>query len=252
MIVTPIKTRPLVPPEDDLFGVMRDTLPPLSENTVLAVTSKVVSIWQGRCVPKAAYPDKDDLIKKEADRFLSRDFVPNRWVMHTLKYNLFIPSAGIDESNANGYYILWPRDPMGTAKQIWDWAREAYGVKDLGVIITDSHTIPMRRGTLGISLAHHGFVPIRDYRGEKDIFGREFIIQVADIADGLAAAAVLAMGEGRETTPLVVITDAPFVDFTERAYAPTKPFSSFEIEKEEDMYYPLFSAVPWQKGGGKN
>ncbi len=250
MIVTPIKTRVMVPPTDDLFGMMRDALPRLEEKSVLAVTSKVVSIGQGRCIPKAAYPDKDELIKKEADKYLSRDFVPNRWVMHTIKHGLFIPSAGIDESNGNEHYILWPRDPTGTTKEIWDWARNEYGVTDLGVIITDSHTIPMRRGTLGISLAHYGFIPIKDYRGDKDIFGRELVIQVADIADGLAAAAVLAIGEGKETTPLAVITDIPFVAFSEKPYAPTKPFSSFAIEMEEDLYYPLLSSVPWERGDG--
>lgn len=249
MIITPIKTRVLAPPQDDLPGVIKKTLPAIPERSVLVVTSKVVSIWEGRCIPKSEYPDKDELIKKEADRYLPRDFVPNRWVMHTTKHGLFIPSAGIDESNANNYYILWPRAPMETAKKMWGWAREAYGVRELGVVITDSHTIPMRRGTLGISLAHYGMVPLRDYRGERDIFGREFTIQVADIADGLAAAAVLAMGEGRETTPIALITDAPFVEFTEKPYAPTKPFSSFEIEPEEDIYYPLFSRLPWQRGG---
>ncbi|MEK7541420.1 MAG: coenzyme F420-0:L-glutamate ligase [Patescibacteria group bacterium] len=250
MIITPVKTRVLVPPKDDLLAAIQDALPKIEERSILAVTSKVVSIWQGRCVPKSECPDKDELIKKEADKYLPREFVPNRWVMHTVKYNLFIPSAGIDESNANNYYILWPHDPMGTAQKIWRWMREAYHIKNLGVIITDSHTIPLRRGTLGISLAYCGFTPIRDYRGEKDIFGRKFVIQVADIADGLAAAAVLAMGEGRETTPLAVITDIPFVHFTDTPYAPEKPSSSFEIEEKEDLYYPLFSSVPWQQGGG--
>lgn len=250
MNVMPVKTRVLVPPQDDLLAAIRDAVPRIEEKNVLAITSKVVSIWQGRCVAKTKYPDKDELIKKEADKYLPREHTPHGWIMHTIKNNLFIPSAGIDESNAGGYYILWPCDAKKTAREIGQWARKTYGVKDLGIVITDSHTIPLRRGTLGISLAHWGFMPIRDYRGEKDIFGREFMIQVADIADGLAAAAVLAMGEGRETTPLAVVTDVPFIDFTDTPYAPTKPFSSFEIEEEEDLYYPLLSSVPWQKGGG--
>lgn len=248
MIITPIKTRILVPPRDDLLTAIRAAIPSIEERSVLAITSKIVSIWQGRCVPKTDYADKDELIKKEADKYLPRDFVPNRWVMHTIKHNLFIPSAGIDESNGNDYYILWPRDPKKTAKQLYDWARETYKIKNLGVIITDSHTIPLRRGTLGISLSHCGFTPLKDYRGTHDIFGREFMIQVADIADGLAAAAVVAMGEGRETTPLATITDIPFVEFADTPYAPEKPFSSFEIEEKEDLYYPLLSSVPWQKG----
>ena len=249
MMIAPVKTRVLVPPKDDLLAAIRDALPKIEERTVLAITSKVVSIWQGRCVPKSDYPDKDELIKKEADKYLPRDFVPNRWVMHTIKNNLFIPSAGIDESNANDYYILWPREPQKTAKDLWDWARETYKIKNIGIIITDSHTIPLRRGTLGISLSHYGFLPLKDYRGTQDIFGREFTIQVADIADGLAATAVVAMGEGRETTPLAVITDIPSVEFTDKPYIPDKPFSSFEIEEKEDLYYPLLSSVPWEKGG---
>lgn len=250
MLVTTVKTRILAPPQDDLLAAIQESLARLEENSVLAITSKVVSIWQGRCVSKTDYPDKDELIKKEADKYLPRDCVPNRWVMHTLKHNLFIPSAGIDESNASGYYILWPRDPKKTAKELWVWARETYKIKNLGIIITDSHTIPLRRGTLGISLAYYGFIPLKDYRGEKDIFGREFLIQVADISDGLAAAAVVAMGEGKETTPLAVITDVPFVEFTHKPYLPDGPLSSFEIEEKEDLYYPLLSAVPWEKGGG--
>jgi putative folate metabolism gamma-glutamate ligase len=249
MRITPIKTRVLVPPRDDLLAAIKDAVPRLEENSILAVTSKVVGIWQGRCVPKSDYPDKDELIKKEADKYLPRDFAPNRWVMHTIKNNLFIPSAGIDESNANNYYVLWPRDPKQTAKELYDWARAQYRIRNLGVIITDSHTIPLRRGTLGISLAHYGLLPLKDYRGERDIFGREFVIQVADIADGLAAAAVVSMGEGRETTPLAVITDVPFVEFTDKPYTPDKPFSSFEIEEKEDLYYPLLSSVPWENGG---
>lgn len=248
MIITPIKTRVLNPPKDDLLDAMKKSLPKLRENSVLAITSKVVSIWQGRCVAKDEYPDKDALVRKEADKYLPRDHTPHRWIMHTIKNNLFIPTAGIDESNANGYYILWPTHPAQTAKKIWQWLRTTYKIKNIGVVITDSHTIPLRRGTLGISLAHYGFIPLKDYRGERDIFGREFVIQVADIADGLAASAVLAMGEGKETTPLALITDIPFVVFREKPYRATRPFSSFEIEEKEDLYYPLLSSVPWKKG----
>lgn len=249
MIITPIKTRVITPPKDDLLEAIRDVLPSIKERSVVAITSKVVSIWQGRCVSKAVYPKKDELIKKEADKYLPRDFVPNRWVMHTVKDNLFIPSAGIDESNANNFYVLWPEDPKKTAKKLWQWVRKTYKVKNVGIVITDSHTIPLRRGTLGISLAHYGFSPLKDYRGEKDIFGREFVIQVADIADGLAASAVLVIGEGKETTPIAIISDVPFVKFTDKPYVSRKPFSSFEIEEKEDLYYALLSPLPWEKGG---
>lgn len=250
MIITPVKTRILRPPRDDLLVAIQDALPRLKENTVLAVTSKVVSIWQGRCVAKKEYPDKDELIKKEADKYLPRDAAPNRWVMHTIKNNIFIASAGIDESNAAGYYILWPKNPKRTAEELWRWTREQYHIKNLGIIITDSHSNPLRRGTIGIALAYYGFIPIKDYRGELDIFGREFVMEAADIADALAVAAVVTMGEGKETMPLALITDAAFVQFIDTPYAPEKPFSEFEIEEKDDIYYPLLSSLPWKKGEG--
>lgn len=217
---------------------------------MLLITSKVVSIWQGRCVPKSEVPDKDALVIQEADKYLPRECVPGNWLMHTIKNNIFIPTAGIDESNARDHYILWPQDPKITAKQLYDWVRETYGVRDVGIILTDSHTIPLRRGVLGISLSHYGLEPLKDYRDEQDLFGRGFQMTLTDVVDGLAAAAVVAMGEGAECTPLVLITDVPFVTFTDHPIVSDKPFSSFEIEEKEDLYYPLLSAVPWKRGGG--
>lgn len=220
----------------------------LGEKSIVVITSKVVSIWQGRCVPIARYPDKDALVMREADLYLPRNLVPGAWCMHTLKNNVFIPSAGVDESNAAGHYILWPHNQKHTARELWRWLRKKYRVKDVGVIITDSHTIPLRRGVLGISLAHYGFVPLKDYRGRPDLFGRLLKMTQTNIADGLAAATVTLMGEGSERTPVCIIEDVPWIDFVSKPPKLKKPFSSFEIKTKEDLYYPLLSSVPWRKG----
>ena len=249
MTIEPIQTRPLIPPRDDLLEVMRESIQKLREKSVVVITSKVVSIWEGRCISMQSVKDKDTLIIQEADQYLPRA-APFDWVMHTIKNNLFIPTAGIDESNAAGHYILWPRNPKRTAKKLWQWLRATYGVKDIGVIITDSHTIPLRRGVMGISLAHWGFSPLNDYRGKPDIFGRELKMTQTDVADGLAASAVLVMGEGSERTPLAVITEVPFVQFCEKPRVSRKPFSSFEIHTKDDLYYPLFAHLKWRKGKG--
>ena len=250
MIVRAIKTGVLKPPKDDLRRAILASLKTLPEKSILVVTSKVVSIGEGRCIPKDRYPEKDVLTRREADQYLPRKFVPGGWVMHTLKNNVFIPSAGIDESNAADYYILWPRNVSRSAKELWLWLRKKYRVKDLGIIISDSHTIPLRRGVLGISLAHYGFVPLRDYRNTPDLFGRLLKMSQTNIADGLAAAAVVVMGEGSERTPLCLIKDVPWVRFVSSPPKTKKPFSSFEITTKEDLYYPLLSRAPWRKGGG--
>jgi len=250
MKIRVIKTRILVPPRDDLLGVIQNSLKRIPEGSILVVTSKVVSIWEGRSIPKDRFPNKDELIKKEADRYLPKRFVPGKWVMHTMKHDLFIPSAGVDESNADGFYVLWPSRPERAADILHRWIRKTYGVKNCGVIITDSHTIPLRRGTIGISLAHCGFNPLKDYRGTKDIFGRKFTMTQTNIADGLAAAAVVVMGEGREQTPLALITEISGVRFTGSRYRSQKSRSPLKIPEKEDLYYPFLSCPPWKKGGG--
>lgn len=249
MNVTPVKTRIVTPPEDDLYDVLASALNEVPEKSIVAITSKIVSICEGRCV-KQSDVDKDELIIAEADQYLSRDQVPGEWVMHTIKHNLFIPSAGIDSSNCGDYYVLWPEDPKRSVQDIHAWIKKHYGVKDVGVVITDSHTIPMRRGTMGISLAHAGFRPMNDYRGTKDLFGNEMKITLIDVADGLAASAVLAMGEGNESTPVAIVSDALFVEFGNFARLNEDRFTTFEIPPEEDLYAPLFKNAPWKNGGG--
>lgn len=250
MNIKPVKTRILNPPKDDLLQIIRASVKSLKEKSIVVITSKVVAIWEGRCLPMANHT-KDDLTIQEADFYLPRSAVPGAWCMHTLKNNVFIPSAGIDESNADGYYILWPKDSQKSAKKLWSWLKKKYQVKDLGVIITDSHTIPLRRGVLGISLGHYGFNPLKDYRGKKDLFGRPFKMAQTNIADGLAAAAVTIMGEGSECTPICIIENIPWVKFVSSPVKSKLPFSSFEIKTKEDMYYPLFASVPWKKGKRK-
>ncbi len=248
MNIVPIKTKKLIPPRDDIFAAIRSAIKKIPEQSVLAITSKIISINEGRCVPSEAISDKDALIKSQADWYLTRD-KKNPWVMHTLTRNLFIPTAGIDESNANGFYILWPKDSKRSAREIHTWIRKMYDVKDIGVIITDSHSIPLRRGVLGLSLAHFGFAPLNDYRGKKDLFGRDFHVSQTNVADGLAAAAVLAMGEGAEQTPLALITNIPFVTFQQKPARSKKKFSSFEVPLKQDMYAPFFARMKWRKGG---
>ncbi len=247
MRVRAIKTRLLHPPQDDLYEAFQRAVKRVPERSVVAIASKVVSIHQGRCVPKERYPHKDELIRREADRYLPRHAVPKGYAVLTIKHNILIPSAGIDASNAGEYYILWPKRPQVTAKELWQWIRKTYHVKDVGVIITDSHTVPMRRGVLGIALGYYGFRPLNDYRQTRDLFGRKFKVSTTNVADALATAAVFATGEGTEQTPIAVITDIPSVQFTSRPYQPRDKRQRFSINWQEDLYGPLLKRIKWLK-----
>lgn len=247
MKVLAIKTRKFLPPKDDLWDLL-SSIKSLKENSVVAVTSKVVAIGEGRCIPMDKI-SKDQLAIKEADKYLPREASPGGWILHTIKNNLLIASSGVDESNGANYYILWPKDTQKSAKRIWQILRQKFKVKNLGVIITDSRLVPLRRGVVGIAIGFFGFKPLKDYRGKKDIFGREFKMETSNLPDSLATAAVLVMGEGLEQQPIAIISDIPQIEFINKQFKPQSLDDSFEIPQKEDMFYPFLSSVKWKKGG---
>lgn len=243
MIITPIKTRVLTTPHDDLLEAIRSSKLRVKEGDIIAVTSKVVSIWEGNTVHMDSI-DKRDLIKREADYWTPRSGPVNSG-FNTIARGILIGSSGIDESNSGRYYTLLPKDPNASARRLLRFFRKEYRVQKIGVVITDSHSIFLRRGALGISVGHAGFASLVDYRGTKDLFGREFQFEIANVADALAAAAVLAIGEGDECTPLAVIRGTDFV------FRPRVPRNraTFEVSIEEDKF-GILQAVPWRTGGG--
>jgi F420-0:gamma-glutamyl ligase len=248
MNITAFKT-PILKPKGDLPAVIKLTIDKIAESSILVITSKVVSLWENRIIQMRDVKSKDELIKKEAEKYLDRALVPGSKLIHTIKNNLLIPSAGIDESKANGYYILWPERPKESAKKIHSELKTHFRLKNFGVIVSDSHTIPLRRGVIGISLSHFGFEPLKDYRDVKELKDKNYSITQGNLADALAAAAVAVMGEGNEQTPLAIISDIPFIKFTEKEKKKKRIYSSFEVPPEEDLYSPFLKNAPWQKGG---
>src|SRR3990167_3854652 len=248
MKVYPIKTRVFLPPKDDLLSFIKESFSSLTlkEKSIIVITSKIVAIWQGRCVKINSVKNKDELIKKEADFYIDRDKVPKGYVILTIKNNILIPTSGIDESNANGYYILWPEKSMVAAKHIYQFIKKTYKLKKFGVIISDSHCTPLKNGVMGIAIGYHGFHPLRDYRGKKDIFKRTLKMSQTNIADSVAVAAVLVMGEGKEQTPIAIVEDVNSVKFGRFDTTHSDPLI---IDKNNDIYAPLINGAKWQKGG---
>jgi putative folate metabolism gamma-glutamate ligase len=244
MKVTPIRTERVTARSVGLFELIAGALPQLADGSVIAVTSKVVSLCEGSTVPIAS-TDKERLIEQESDYFTEP---LGKYGFHfTITSNTLIPAAGIDESNSDDNFVLWPKDAQKTAAELWQRLRDHYGVDRVGVVITDSTCKPLRRGTVGIAMAHCGFAALKDYVGTPDLFGRPFRVSQASIAEGLAAAAVLAMGEGTEQTPLCVIEGAGFVDFCEQP--PTaQELREVYIPVEEDIFAPLIQSVDWRRG----
>nr|AIA18129.1 F420-0:Gamma-glutamyl ligase [uncultured bacterium] len=226
-----VPTRTFLPPRDDLYELLDVHLPRLKNGDIVFITSKVLAIHQGRCV-LVKEADKKALIKKEADaRIKSAKDAPFEL---TIKDYTLIPSAGIDESNGNGYYILWPRNTVALVKEIRARLMKKFKLTRLAVVATDSHTIPLRYGVLGISTGFYGMEPLHDYRGKKDIFGRPLQYTRTNIVDALAVMAVMLMGEGKEKTPIVIGRNIPGVKFTNK---PT--YKKLVIPTKKDLYYAI-------------
>lgn len=245
MIVQSIKTHKITTKDKNIFDILDKYVNEITEGSILAVTSKIVSICEGSIV-EANSVDKKDLVFREADFWLPPSLSKYDFSL-TIKDGILLPTAGIDESNGAGYYILWPKNPQKTANDIRKYLIDRFGVKKVGLIITDSKTTPLRWGTTGVCVAHCGFSALNNYIGKPDIFGREMLATKANIADALAVSAVLLMGEGSEQTPLAVIEDAAFVEFQDRNPSQVE-IEGLKISIEDDLYAPLLTSVNWEKG----
>ncbi len=231
MQIDSLKTR-VFKENEDLFSFILKYVKSLRENSVLVVTSKIVALSEGRKAEYRSEKDKIKLIKKESDFAMKTKLA---WL--TIKDGMVMAGAGLDESNANGKIILLPKDSFKSAEILQKKLKKKFKLKNFGVLITDSRVFPLRAGIVGVALGYAGFKGVKNYIGERDIFGRKLKMSKTDVADSLATAAVLVMGEGKEQQPLALITDAP-VAFTEKINK-----KELIINPKDDLYLPLFKKI---------
>lgn len=202
----------------------------LQEGDILIISSKIIAVSENRIVDlktiKASRRAKNfkrtrygrgkedpriiELILREADAVM-----PGQMIL-TWKNNSLIPEAGIDLSNIpKGFAVLWPKNPQKQARAIWKQLKEKFKLKNFGVLICDSHCQPMRWGVTGLGVAWAGFEGIEDARGQKDIYGKPLKHTRKAIADNLASAALILMGEAGEKIPFVIARNSP-VKFTNK------------------------------------
>jgi len=231
MLIRAIKTKVFTEGEPLIPFIIRH-IGKIKENSVIVVTSKIVSLSERRTCEIKDKHTHEEIIKSESQWAMKTKYT---WL--TIKDNVVMPSAGIDESNADGKIILLPKDSFKAAHDIRERLKKHYKIKNLGVIITDSRSLPLRGGIVGVALGYEGFCGVRDYRGTSDIFGRILKVSRTDVADSLATAAVLLMGEGSEQQPLAIITGAPveFIDKIDK--------KELYIDPKEDIYQPLFERI---------
>lgn len=242
-------TTPIVHVQDDLDAFLFSNVPQLQERTVLVITSKVVALCEGAVAEKVleTRDEKHALVRQQAELYTEPH--SSRFnLMLTVKNQILAVNAGIDESNADGRYVLFPQQPYQSAANIWDLLRQKHQIKELGVIIIDSKTIPLKWGTIGTALAHCGFQALNNRIGETDLFGKEMQMTQENIVEALAVAANFEMGEVAESRPMALITDIDKVVFQDRP--PTQEeIAELAISIEDDAYSPILTKAEWKKGG---
>ncbi len=214
---------------EELLPFIFEYVKKVPENSILVITSKIVALSEGRTMVARNDQEKSKIIKRESSFAFKTKIV---WL--TIKDGAVMANAGIDESNAKGKLIFLPKDSFSTAQFLRKKLMQKFGRKNLGILITDSRLLPLRAGTVGVALGYAGFEGVKNYIGKPDIFGRKLKMQKTDVADSLATAAVLCMGEGNERKPLAVITDAPVI-FTGKVNK-----KELVIDPKKDLYAPLF------------
>jgi len=227
--ITPITTA-LFQQKENLGQFIINSLSDYSikEESVLAVSSKLFSLAENRVVKTT---NKKQLIQQEADK----DLGESSYGYHlTIKEGLLLPSAGVDQSNSpTGDYLLFPKNPYLSLQKLWDFLTHHWSLKKFGLLMTDSHTTPLRRGVTGVALAHWGFKAVKDLRETEDLYGRKLKVTTVNNVDALASGAVWLMGEGNERRPLALIEN---IDLE---WSPSSSSNEIRIPIEEDLYKNL-------------
>ena len=229
LTLTPLLNFPLIRQDDNLADILvkslQETQIELQDNDIIVLAQKIVSKSEGRMVNLATVTpsqraielaqkaDKDprvmELMLQESNEVL-RIRIGTIIVEHKLGF--VCANAGIDHSNViegEEHVLLLPEDPDRSARNIREKIKQTTG-KNIGVMIIDSHGRAWRNGTVGVCIGLSGIPAMIDERGWKDLFGFTLKITIVGVADELAAAASLMMGQASEGIPAVHVRGFPY------------------------------------------
>jgi len=233
LTLTPLQNIPLIRRDDNLADIVVNALQEnkisLQDNDIFVFAQKIVSKVEGRAVNLATVipsqhamelanqTEKDarvvELILQESNEVL-RTRVGAIIVEHKLGF--VCANAGIDHSNVAGlgdaaeeWVLLLPAEPDRSAEKMRTEIKSKTG-KQVGILIIDSHGRAWRNGTVGVAIGIAGIPGLEDLRGKPDLFGYTLQVTQVGIADELAAAASLMMGQAAEGTPVIHVRGFPY------------------------------------------
>lgn len=133
------------------------------------------------------------------------------FIISETKHGFVCANAGIDESNVEGNTATpLPEDPDKSASFIMEKIKALTG-KEVVVIVSDTQGRAFREGAIGTAVGISGMKALWDRKGEKDLYGRELQTTSIAVADELASAASILMGQADEGIPVVIIRGVNYV-----------------------------------------
>jgi coenzyme F420-0:L-glutamate ligase/coenzyme F420-1:gamma-L-glutamate ligase len=241
---------PLVKPGDDvaqlIFNAVTADGLELFDGDVLVISQKIVSKADGllvdvsdikagtRAKALGKRSGKDarliQLILRDSAKLLRAD--PQAIVVRR-KNGFICLNAGVDKSNVEGslVYARLPEDPDSSANAIREKLERLSG-KSLGVIVADTYSRPFRVGQVEFAIGIAGIEPLADYRGLGDLFGYSLKYKFVGLADEIAAASELVMGQGTERTPVAIVRSVPRI---KRSEAPNLS-NRLSLGKQRDVF----------------
>lgn len=247
--LTALKDFPLIEPNDNLaeiiFNSIKNNNISVDNYDVLVIAQKVISKSENRYVDldtvKVSKEAQDLALKLNKDKGLVQLIMNESKKLLSTEKNVIIVehllgfiniNAGIDQSNIpqdKNLALLLPEDPSKSAKELQIKLSEMLD-KNISIIISDSMTRPYRSGVINFALASHNIQSLLDLKGEEDIYGNKLKGTEIAVADELASAAGLLMGQSDEKKPVILIKG-----FNKSTYQINNSFDLI-VSENDDLY----------------
>jgi len=218
-----VKGLPIIKKGDDLTRLICEAAEkqrtPVEDGDVVVVTHVVASRAEGNTV------NLDDVVPSDFAKTVAKQVGKDPALVEVIlresksivrmgdghlitetNHGFVCANSGVDQSNVPGERVVapLPKNPDRTARTIRRKIRKLTG-KDVTVIVSDTHGRPLREGEINIAVGVAGINPIRDRRGETDLFGYVLKVKQTAVADELASAAELVIGQAKEGIPVAII-----------------------------------------------
>jgi len=219
----PVEGLPIIEERDNIAELVCDAAAkqgtPIQDMDILVVTHAIVSRVEGNVV------NLDKIVPSEFAKDIANQYGKDPALVEVVlreskgiarmgdgnlitetRHGFVCANSGVDRSNVPGErnVVLLPKDPDRSAESIRREVKRLTGC-DVAVIVSDTHGRPLRTGEINVAIGVAGIKPIRDRRGEKDLFGYVLRVKQTAIADELCSAAELVIGQANEGIPVAII-----------------------------------------------